>query len=557
MKRVIVLGKEARQKLKEGVNKATEAIAPSLGPKGCSALIYTKSAGYPLVIDDGATIARLLQDDDPVVNAGMALINEVATQADSAGGDGTSTSSILTNSIITDSVNAIASGASQKKIKQGIELATKLAVDFIKSNSRKINTKEDLVNVATVSSNDKALAELVADAVDKVGERGIIHVESGNSTETTVDVVSGLSYERGYLSRYFVNKPAKNTFEENNCRVLLLDHSFTYPMDAKHVLQMMAMKGFGLLIIADNVEEDVLSWFIANSTQANLKICAIKAPGHGDLKRAYFQDIAAATGATVFGTTSGIELDKLNPESDPSTIESYLPLLGTANVIVSNNKTVLMQDKMSEDTKAYIDELKQQEETAQTEFDRQQLKNRIANLLGSVAIINVGGLTDTEVEARKAKLEDAKNATKAALIDGYVCGAGSAYLAASIALNKFIESADKSDADTIQGMKIVANALTKITKQLGDNSNDVGDVILRDVTNALEKEEVPVTGYDAVNNKIVNLYDVGIIDATSVVVNSLEKASSIASTVTMTSTVVTEQAEDSDKINWSLAAGRR
>lgn len=878
MKRVIVLGKEARQKLKEGVNKATEAIAPSLGPKGCSALIYTKTAGCPLVIDDGATIARLLQDDDPVVNAGMALINEVATQADSSGdgcqpydekiltpngwilfkdvkagdvilgsdgkpqqvlkvynkedrdiykidfkdkssvfctadhmwtvtvankakksiniivedliktgiknntgmykyyvanpgvtefakkditvdpytlglyiGNGyilnnricidtpnqniadylnrkyknvaqydhttgkckriripvgvnpelefivknfadkkstqkfipveylinsvdvrkellrglmdtdgskkhftyytaskqlaedvlfltrslgyrthvvsrdrrdekphlnqegrpiynrhisyevrkavrkynyitgitktdrkepvrcikvsnadelyitsdfivthnTTTGSILANSIITDSVNAIASGASQKKIKQGIELATKLAVDFIKSNSRKINTKEDLVNVATVSSNDKALAELVADAVDKVGERGIIHVENGNSTETTVDVVSGLSYERGYLSRYFVNKPAKNTFEENNCKVLLLDHSFTSPIDAKHVLQMMAMKGFGLLIIADNVEADVLSWFIANSTQAHLKICAIKAPGHGDLKRAYFQDIAKATGATVLGTTSGIELDKLDPEADPSTIEAYLPLLGTANVIVSNSKTVLMEDKMSDDMKTHIEDLKQQEASAPTEFDKQQLKDRIANLLGSVAIINVGGLTDTEVEARKAKLEDAKNATKAALVDGYVCGAGSAYLAASISLNKFIDSADKSDADMVQGMKIVAHALTKITKQLGDNSNDVGDVILRDVTKALEKEDVPVTGYDAVNNKIVNLYDAGIIDATSVVVNSLEKASSIASTVTMTATVVTEQAEDSDKINWSLAMNRR
>lgn len=551
MKRIIVLGKEARQKLKEGVNKATAAIAPSLGPKGCSALIYTKSVGIPMVIDDGASIARLLQDEDPVVNAGVSLINEVASQADSLG-DGTSSSSIIANSIITDAVNEVASGASQKKIKQGIDLATKLAVDHIKARSRKVENKDDLLHVATVSSNDVGMAQIVADAVERVGERGLIHVENGNGVDTVVETVSGLSYERGYLSRYFVNKPSKNTFEEKNCKVLLLDHTFESTVDAAHVLQLMAMKGFGLLVIADNVDESVMEWFIANAQRAKLKICAVKAPGHGDLKRAYFQDMAAATGATILGKASGIELDDLNPESDVDSIERYMRLLGTADVIVSQNKFVLMQEQMTEQALAHIEDLKQQEAEAPTEYDRQQLKDRIANLTGSVAIINVGGLTDTEVEAKKAKFEDAKNATKAALLDGYVCGGGSAYVSASLYLNKFIDEADKSDADMIKGIKIVANALTKITKQLGDNSNDVGDVVLRDVSNKLATEDDPQTGYDAVNNKIVNMYEAGIIDATSVVLNSLKKASSIASTVIMTATVITEQVEESDKINWAM-----
>lgn len=557
MKRIIALGKEARQQLKSGVNLAAEAIKPTLGPKGCSALIYTKSVGLPLVIDDGASIARLLQDENSVVNAGMALINEVASQAD-AEGDGTTSATILADSIITDAIGAIDSGASQKQIKQGIEKATELASKTITAISKKVTSVEDLVRVAMVSSNDKELADLVGTTVYNVGKDGIVHVENGNGTETTVDMVSGLKYERGYLSRFFVNRPDKNTFELNNCKILLLDHSFSSGEDAKHVLQMMAMKGFGLLVIADGVEDNVLGWFYANARQAGLKICAIKAPGHGDLKRAYFQDIAAVTGATILGSASGIELDKLNPEANPGSIEEYLPLLGEANVIVGQNTCALIKENLSNETYTYIDNLQKQLEGDITEYERQQLSERIANLTGAVAIIHVGGLTDTEVEAKKAKIEDAKNSAKAALLGGYVCGAGSAYLYAHTVITRALK--EKTPAfeglseDALTGVKIVANALTKITKQLGDNSNDVGDVIVRDVLNALlNSDGLPENGYDALNNKIVNLYKEGIIDATNVVRNSLEKAASLAATVIMTATVVTEQAEESDKINWSIA----
>lgn len=556
MKRVIVLGKEARKKLKEGITKAAEAIRPTLGPKGCSALIYTKSVGIPLVIDDGATIARILQDDDPVVNAGVSLINEAASQADSAG-DGSSTCSIFASEIINEAVNAVESGSSQKQLKTGIELGAKLAINYIREKSRNVKDDKDLFNIAHVSANDENMATLISSAVSKVGRNGIIHVENGNGIETTVDLVSGMKFERGYLSRFFVNRPDKSTFELNNCKILLLDHTFYSSEDAKNLLITMAKKGFGLLVIADQVDEAVMSWFMANAQQARLKVCAIKAPGHGDLKKAYLQDIAAMTGATILGDTTGIELDKLRPEEDPSTMDSYTELFGTANVIVSQNNTVIMVDQLSKDAEEHLKALNEQLKVAETPYEAETLKDRIANITGSVAIIHVGGYTDTEVEARKAKLEDAKNATKAALEEGYVCGGGSIYLAASLYLEKFLATADTSTPDINRGIKIVANALTKITKQLGDNSNDVGDIIVRDVKTALMKEDDPCTGYNAATNKIVNMYEDGVIDSTKVIVNSLQKAASIASTVIMTATVVTEQTEESDKINWALAQGQR
>ena len=552
MKRVISLNKEARKKLKEGVNKATEAIAQTLGPKGCSALIYTKSMGIPLVLDDGASITKLLQDDDPVVNAGVALINEVANQADSAR-DGTTSATLIANSIISDAISAIESGASQKQLKRGVESATKVALEYIQGLTHKVETRDDLKNVAKVSSNDDGMAEIIADAVDKVGENGVIHVENGNGIDTHVDIVSGMRYERGYLSRFFVNQPDKGTFELKDCRILLMDHPFSSPVDAQHLLQMMARKGIGVFVIADNVEEAPLAWFKTNTVNG-LKICAVKTPGYGDIKQAYLEDISKMTGATIIGSTSGIELDNLNPDADPSTIEAYLQCMGTADVVVSSNDFVMLKPNLSDEAKEHVENLKKQKEEAATPYDKQQLESRIANMTGAVAIIKVGGLTDTEVEAKKAKFEDAKGATKSALIDGYICGGGSAYLAASLYLEKLLAE-HKLDLteDEVRGYNIVVKALCKITKQLGDNSNDVGDVIVRDLKARLDKEEEPCSGYNAVTNEICNMYDNGIIDSTHVVLNSLRKASSIASTVIMTATVVTEQAEESDKINWSLA----
>ena len=551
MKRVITLDKEARKKLKEGVNKATAAIAPTLGPKGCSALIYTKSVGIPLVIDDGASIARLLQDDDATVNAGVALINEVASQADSAC-DGTTSATLIANSIISDAISAIESGASQKQLKKGVECATKVALEYIKSHTRKVNSTQDLHNVAKVSSNDDEMASIISSAVERVGERGVIHVENGNSTETFVDIVSGMRYDRGYLSRFFVNKPDKGTFEVKDCRILLMDHSFASSTDAQHLLQTMAHKGLGVLVIADTVEENALGWFLAN-VRNGIKICAVKTPGHGQIKKAYLEDIAKMTGATIIGTTSGIELDRLNPDEDPSTMDAYISMMGVADVIVGQDNFVMLKPQMSKEAEEHVENLKKLAETAETPYEKQQLEDRIANITGAVAIIKVGGMTDTEVEAKKAKFEDAKGATKSALIDGYICGGGSAYLAASIYLDKLL-SDNKVDLteDEIRGYKIVSKALCKITKQLGDNSNDVGDAVVRDVKSVLEREEDPATGYNAVTNEIGDMYKFGIIDSTHVVLNSLQKASSIASTVIMTATVVTEQAEESDKINWAM-----
>lgn len=559
MKRIIKLDKEARKKLKEGVNRAVEAIRPTLGPKGCSALIYTKHGGSPLVIDDGASIAKLLQDEDPVVNTGMALIKEVASQADTAG-DGTTSSSLLANAIISDGVDAIEAGASQKRLKVGITAATQAAVEYIEDHKKEIKDSTDLYNVAKVSANDDDMAKVISEAVHKIGKNGIIHVDDSFTTETSTSIISGLHYERGYLSPNFINDPNTGTFTVKDCKILLLDHSFSASDDAQHLLQLMAHKGLPVLVIADNVEDNVLSWFRANAIQGAVKICAIKTPGHGQLKKAWIEDIAKFTGATILGDTTGIELDNLNPAENPASMNDYLPVFGTANVVVSSSETILMCDKLSDEAQEHITNLKAQLELAPTPYDREQLENRIVNMSGSVATIKVGGLTETEITAKKAKYEDAKNATKSALEHGYICGGGTAYLAASIMLQEMLDkNLVELEEDELRGFKIVIKALRSITKQLGDNSNDVGDVVVRDLTKILEKEfgDDPHTGYDAYNNEICDMYQRGIIDSVEVVENSLKKASSIASTVLMTATVITEEAEESDKINYALAFGQR
>ena len=308
------------------------------------------------------------------------------------------------------------------------------------------------------------------------------------------------------------------------------------------------------------MEDNVLSWFRANAIQGAVKICAIKTPGHGPLKKAWIEDIAKFTGATILGDTTGIELDRLNPAENPQSMNDYLPVFGTANVVVSGSETILMRDTLSPEAQEHVNNLKAQLEIAPTPYDKKTLEDRIVNLSGSVATIKVGGLTETEVAAKKAKYEDAKNATKSAYEHGYICGGGTAYLAASIMLQKLLDSGSLVlDEDELRGFKIVVKALRAITKQLGDNSNDVGDVIVRDISTKLESEyeKDPHTGYDAYNNEICNLYERGIIDSAEVVENSLKKASSIASTVLMTATVITEEVEESDKINYALAFGQR
>lgn len=467
----------------------------------------------------------------------------------------TTSSSILADSIITQAIDAIESGVSQKQLKRGLCEASEIVTKYIKEHSKQVESLDDLKNVAYVSSNDKDMAEIISAAVQTSGKNGIIHVENGNGTDTVVETVSGMRYERGYGSRFFVNKPEKGTFELNDCKILLMDKNFSSSADAKHFLQLLAYKGLGALVICESVDENVMGWFLANKQQAGIKICTVKLPGYGDIKKAAMQDIAAMTGATIIGDTSGIELDKLRPEEDPSSIDTYLSYLGTADVVVSANEFVLMKESVDAKATQHIDNLeKQLEETAVNSFERTQLEDRLANLTGSVAIIKVGGITDTEVEAKKAKMEDAKNATKAALLDGYVIGAGSIYLAASFFLDNYLsEAKDKYSDGEKTGFNILVKALKSITKQLGENSNDCGDLVLRDVSAKLINElDNPVTGYNANTNTIENLLDSGIIDATRVIVNSLKKAVSVASTVIMTATVITEQIEESDKMNFAM-----
>lgn len=545
MKRVVYTGDTCRNKLKEGIDFAVKAIAPTLGPKGASAIIHTQSFPYPAVIDDGVTIARALQHEDGAVNTGVALIKEVASQADTQG-DGTSTASIFTQKIITEGIRQIAAGTSKRAIKNGIERGTKIATDLIKARAHQVKDLTDLTNIATVSANDKAIGELVAKAIDKVGKEGRVQVEESNYTETILDTINGMTINRGMVDRGLANTK-QGTFEKKKCKIVLLDKELGL-LEATKLLEVALVKSVPILIFAETFSPVVVGGMKYNAAQLKLATCAVKNPAHGDLKREQMSDICELTGATVLGDANGITLDALNTKELES-IDKYMQYFGEADVVVSNKETILMVENLSDRANKRIEELRTQlQEPTLTPYDRDNLQQRLANLTGGISIIKVGGYTDTEVTAKKAKIEDAKNSAKSALVSGYIAGGGTAYLMAAKELETILADPDLIEdipADELLGMHIVAKALHAITEQLAENSGLNGATIVDKIMAKIGT--IYGYGLNAVTGELCDLYDVGIIDSVQVIVNSLEKATSVSATVLMSETLITEQVEESDK----------
>lgn len=557
MKRIIKFGPEAREKLLKGVELAATAIRTTLGPRGAAAIIHTQAQAFPLLADDGALVSKCIQSADAAENTGCSIIREVATQADDGGGDGTTSATIFAHAVIKDAIDAVNNGASKKKVKDGIVAATKLANDEISTLVHNIENREQLRNIAFVSSNDMEIANLVADAVDSVGKYGVVQVEEGTMQETKVIRANGIKFERGFVDRLLTTDPVRGIYEVKDCRILILDHELDNVAEAIKILELAITKSVPILIICNGCRNDAaLAYLRANRQQYGLKLCIVKAPGHGDLKVQYLQDIADATGGTVFGTTTGAALDKLqaDPNKPNCNSDDFLHLLGTGDVTVNQHETTIVLKEMTEAAKETAEKLKAQLDGNElSDYDRNIVQDRLANLTSGIALIKVGGSTDTEIAAKKVKIDDAKNATVSANKYGYVLGGGSAYVWASMKLGEAIAAMEKdSDKDFVTGMKIVAGALLQVTTQLIVNSGEDPATFLADIINAMHKEKKPEYGFDALNNKVVNMYDEGIIDSARVVSNSLVKALSVASTVIMAETLITEEAEETDKINYGL-----
>ena len=559
MKRVIKFGDEARQLLLNGINLSTHAIKTTLGPKGSSAIIATKAQPFPLLADDGALVSKCIQSDDPVENAGCSIIREVATQTDDGGGDGTTSATLIAQAILSESIKNISAGASKRQLKKGIDLATKEARETIKNIVHKVDSEKRLYEVAFVSSNDEKTAELVSKAVYSVGKSGVVQVEEGTTQETNVFDVSGIKFNRGFIDRILTTDPVKGIFESKKTKILMLDHELDSVAETVKILELAITKGVPMLIICNDCKNgSVLAYLRKNQAHYGLKLCLVKAPGHGDLKLQFLQDISAATGATIIGDMTGISLEKMvsDPKSNEYNLDKFFNLLGEGDVAVNQNETTIV---VQEKTQAAIDAAKKIEEqlenTSLTQYDRGILEERLANLTSGMAVIQVGGSTDTEIAAKKVKIDDAKNATVSANKYGYVIGGGSAYLWASKSVSELAEKYNQEaghDPDILTGIKIVEKALTKVTYQLAENSGSNGDIIVRDIMAKMKTEELPKEGFNALTGEIVDMFESGIIDSYKVVDNSLLKASSIASTVILSETVITEELEESDKINYSM-----
>lgn len=520
----------AREKILRGANAIADAIRVTLGPKSKCVLIE-KKWGKPLVCNDGVTIAKEFELKDPEENLGVQMIRQAAERTGEAVGDGTSTSTVLAHAIFAEGVRNVTAGASAVDIKRGLDRGALTAIAVIRSISRSVESKKEKAQVAAISAhNDEAIGELVADAMDKVGAEGAITVEEARTTETTVDVVEGMQFDRGYISPYFVTNPDKMEAELEEPYILLTERKVTHMADLLPLLERIAKAGRTLLVVAEDVEGEALATLIVNKLRGVLSCVAVKAPGFGDRRKAMLQDMATLAGARVISEELGLLLEKVSMED-----------LGKAKrVVVTKDTTTLIGGSGSKAAIAgRCNELRRQIKETTSDYDREKLEERLAKLAGGVAVIRVGAPSESEMKARKDAFDDAISATKAAIAEGIVPGGGLALLRAIPALEK---EAEKCEGDERTGVIILRRALEAPARQIAENSSvDPGVVVnkLREGTGSF--------GFDAAKSTYVDLIEAGIIDPTKVVRIALENAVSVASVLLMTEATLTEAPEPKER----------
>ena len=520
MAKEIKYGAEARAALENGVNQLADTVRVTLGPKGRN-VVLDKSFGAPLITNDGVTIAKEIELKDPFENMGAQLVKEVATKTNDVAGDGTTTATVLAQSMIHEGIKNLAAGANPIILRKGMKKATDCAVEAIAKMSSKVNGKEHIARVAAISAGDEQVGELVADAMEKVTGDGVITIEESKTMQTELDLVEGMQFDRGYLSAYMVTDTEKMEAVLSNPYILITDKKISNIQEILPILEQIHQSGTPLLIIAEDVEGEALSTLILNKLRGIFNVVAVKAPGYGDRRKAMLEDIAILTGGTVISEELGLDLKT-----------TTLDQLGRAKrVKVQKENTVIVEgagDKAAIDGRIRI--IKNQIETTTSDFDKEKLQERLAKLAGGVAVIRVGAATETEMKEAKLRLEDALAATKAAVEEGIIQGGGSAYIHASKEVAKL---ADSLDGDEKTGAKIVLKALEAPLFHIAANAGLEGSVII----NKVRESDVGI-GFDALKEEYVDMVKVGILDLAKVTRSALQNATSVASTLLTTESVV-------------------
>ena len=517
MAKIICYGEEARHALERGVNQLADTVKITMGPKGRN-VVLDKKFGAPLITNDGVTIAKEIELDDPFENMGAQLVKEVSTKTNDVAGDGTTTATLLAQAIIREGLKNLAAGANPMVMKKGISKATNAAIEAIKANSQKVNGSDDIARVGTVSSGDETVGKLIAEAMEKVSHDGVITVEESKTAETYSEVVEGMQFDRGYITPYMVTDTEKMEANLDDALILITDKKISNIQELLPLLEQVVQAGKKLLIIAEDVEGDALSTLIVNRLRGTLNVVCVKAPGFGDRRKEMLEDIAVLTGGTVITADMGYELK-----------EATMDMLGRARQVkVSKENTIIVDGAgSSEAIKNRTNQIRSQIETTTSDYDREKLQERLAKMAGGVAIIRVGAATEVEMKEKKLRIEDALNATRAAVEEGIVAGGGTAYVNAVPAVEKLLT---ETEGDEKTGVRIIAKALTEPMRQIAANAGIDGSVVLENV----KKADKVGYGFDAYNETYVDMISAGIVDPTKVTRSALENAASIAATLLTT-----------------------
>ena len=520
MAKQIVFKEDARYALQRGVDSLANAVKVTLGPKGRNVVLERKY-GSPLITNDGVTIAKEIELEDNIENIGAQLVKEVATKTNDVAGDGTTTACIFAQAIINEGLKNVAAGANPMGLKKGIELAVDAAIEGIKKNAKEVDSKEDIAQVASVSANDPQIGALIAEAMDRVGNDGVITVEESQGRETTYELVEGMQFDRGYVSAYMMTDTDKMEAVLNNPLVLITDKKLSNLQEVMPILEQVAQSGKQLLIIADDIEGEALTTLVLNKLRGVFSCCAVKAPGFGDRRKAMLEDIAILTGGQVISDEVGLKLEN-----------ATMAMLGTARQVkvTKENTTIVDGGGTDENIEERIAMLRKQREETKSEFDREKLEERLAKLAGGVAVIKVGASTETELKEKKLRIEDALAATKAAVQEGIVAGGGTAVIDALPCV-----AAVEAEGDIKTGVDIIYRALEAHVKQIANNAGKEGAIVAEKVKEA----EVNV-GYNAATDQYINMFEAGIVDPAKVTRSALQHAASVAAMLLTTETVVAD-----------------
>ena len=516
---------EARGALKQGVDKLANAVKVTLGPKGRNVVIE-KKFGAPTVTKDGVTVAKEIELENKMEDIGAQMVKEVASKTSDVAGDGTTTATVLAQSLVTEGLKNVTAGANPMSIKRGIDAAASAVVDSLKSQSKDLPDSTQIANVATISSNDdREIGDKIAEAMEKVGKDGVITVEDSKTAETYLETVEGMQFDRGYLSPYFVTNSESMDAELEDPYILIHDKKISNMKDLLPLLEKVVQQGKPVVIIAEDVEGEALATLVVNKLRGTFKVLAVKAPGFGDRRKAMLEDIAVLTGATVISEEAGYKLDNASIE-----------YLGTAKRVISDkdNTTIVDGSGSSDAITARINEIKVQIDKTSSDYDREKLQERLAKLSGGVAVINVGAATEVEMKEKKARVEDALHATRAAVEEGIIPGGGVALLRAIPALSKV-----KVDEDQQVGVDIVSRALEAPVRQICENAGVEASIVVQNI-----RDKKGDHGYDARHDDYVKMFEAGIIDPTKVARVAVQNAASIAGMILTTEAAITEIPED-------------